>query len=61
MNAIQNLERDLTGLITAHRVKTVKNCDIIVELDCSRVVAQGTYENLLKNSPRFLRTAQAVI
>ncbi len=33
MNAIENLNRDLTILIIAHRVSTLKNCDTIVQVE----------------------------
>ena len=59
MDAIEGLNRDLTILLIAHRLTTVRRCDIIVELEYGRVVAQGTYEQLLKCSPTFRRNAHA--
>lgn len=53
MEAIENLNRDLTLLIVAHRLTTVQHCDTIVQLEHGRVVAQGTYEQLLEHSPSF--------
>lgn len=53
MDAIDELNRDLTILMIAHRLTTVKRCDIIVELERGRVVATGTYEELLKFSASF--------
>jgi ATP-binding cassette subfamily B protein len=53
MDAIEGLNRDLTILLIAHRLTTVRRCDFIVELQHGRVVAQGTYEQLLECSPRF--------
>ena len=55
MDAIEGLSSDLTILLIAHRLTTVQRCDIIVELEHGRVVAQGTYEQLLQNSPSFRR------
>ena len=60
MDAIEGLNRDLTVLLIAHRLSTVKHCDIIVELEHGRVVAQGTYEQLLESSPSFRRMAKAI-
>jgi len=60
MDAIEGFDRDLTILLIAHRLSTVKRCDIIVELEHGRVVAQGTYEQLLKCSPSFRRMAAQV-
>jgi ATP-binding cassette, subfamily B, bacterial PglK len=53
MRSIEALGHDLTILIIAHRLTTVQHCDIIVELDQGRVVAQGTYEQLCETSPSF--------
>lgn len=57
MDAIEKLGRDLTILIIAHRLSTVKRCDLIIELDQGKVVAQGTYEQLLVWSPTFHKMA----
>ena len=53
MDAIEGLNRDLTILMIAHRLTTVRRCDIITELEQGRVIAQGTYEELLQSSARF--------
>ncbi len=60
MDAIQSLNRDLTILLIAHRLTTVQRCDIIIELEHGRVVAQGTYEQLLQNSQSFRNMAKVV-
>jgi len=59
MNAIDGLDRDLTIIIVAHRLTTVKRCDSIVELCNGQVVAQGTYEHLLECSLSFRKMAMA--
>ncbi|MDQ3068387.1 MAG: ABC transporter ATP-binding protein/permease [Acidobacteriota bacterium] len=38
MNAIEGLDRDLTILIIAHRLSTVRRCDRIIELEQGRLV-----------------------
>jgi ATP-binding cassette subfamily B protein len=53
MEAIEGLNRDLTILMIAHRLTTVRCCDIIVELEQGRVVAQGSYDELLQSSASF--------
>jgi len=58
MDAIQNLGRDLTILVIAHRLTTVRRCDVIIELEHGHVVGQGTYEQLLEASPGFRSMAQ---
>ena len=57
MQTINELSPDLTVLIIAHRLTTVQCCDIIVELDQGRVVATGSYEQLLESSPSFRKLA----
>jgi ATP-binding cassette subfamily B protein len=57
MDAIEGLNRDLTILLIAHRLSTVRRCDVIVELGHGRVIAQGTYEQLLDSSASFQRMA----
>jgi ABC-type multidrug transport system fused ATPase/permease subunit len=53
MKALEGLSSNLTILLIAHRLTTVQSCDIIVELEHGKVVAQGTYGQLLENSPSF--------
>ena len=60
MEAIEGFNRDLTILLIAHRLTTVRRCDIIVELEHGRVVAQGTYGQLLEHSPSFRSMARTV-
>ena len=60
MDAIEGLSSDLTILLIAHRLTTVRRCHTIVELEHGRVVAQGTYEQLLERSPSFEGMAKAV-
>jgi ATP-binding cassette subfamily B protein len=60
MRAIDGLDRDLTIILIAHRLSTVRRCDVIVELDAGKVVAQGTYERLLETSPSFRNLARTV-
>jgi ATP-binding cassette subfamily B protein len=53
MDSIEGLDRSVTIVMVAHRLTTVKRCDVIFELGHGRVVAQGTYEHLLKCSETF--------
>jgi ATP-binding cassette, subfamily B, bacterial PglK len=60
MDAIGGLDRDLTILLIAHRLSTVRRCDCIVELGGGRVVAQGTYEHLFESSPSFQKMVRMI-
>ena len=49
MQAIEGLSKDLTLLIIAHRITTLKNCDVIVKLDDGEITERWTndkYANL---------------
>lgn len=46
MNAIDDLSKDLTILIIAHRLSTLENCDYIVELSEGEVKRIAQYEEL---------------
>lgn len=50
MRAIENLGRDLTILIVAHRISTLRICDEVVELSNSGVLRRVSYSDLV--SPR---------
>lgn len=58
MDSIEKMSRDLTIIIVAHRLTTVKRCDTIIELGHGKVVAQGAYEYLLENSESFRKLAK---
>jgi ATP-binding cassette subfamily B protein len=59
MDAIEGLSRDLTIILIAHRLSTVRRCDTIIEIEGGRVVAQGPYDQLLERSQSFNRMATA--
>ena len=40
-------------LIIAHRLDTIKNADLIYEIEAGKVVASGTYEQLMLKSASF--------
>ena len=60
MDAIGKLNKDLTIVLIAHRLTTVRHCDIIMELEHGKIVAQGTYEQLLEYSPSFRDMAKVL-
>ena len=58
MAAINGLSRQFTIILIAHRLSTVEQCDQIFELHKGRVVAKGTYHELLDHSSSFQKMAQ---
>ena len=50
MLAIENLPIDLTIIIVAHRVTTLKNCTEIIELDQGRIKLKGSYADLIEHT-----------
>ncbi len=51
MNTIYNLSDDLTMILVAHRISTLKECDQIYEIKDGRITNIGDYKDLLdKNS-----------
>ena len=56
MAEIAGLGNDVTILQVAHRLSTVEDCDMIVEMEAGRVVATGTFASLLQSSPSFRHT-----
>lgn len=50
MKAINNLSKDLTIILIAHRLNTLKDCDIIFELDKGQIIKQGTFNEIVNSS-----------
>lgn len=57
MQAVHNLSKKKTIILIAHRLSTVRECDTIFLLDNGRIQAQGTFSELIENSPEFKRMA----
>ena len=53
MQAVQTLSADRTMILIAHRLRTVQACDRIVMLEAGKIVADGSYSELAKNSIAF--------
>lgn len=50
MGSIAELKEDLTVIIVAHRLSTLKMCDMIVRLDNGRIVEFGDFESMIGGS-----------
>jgi len=48
--AIENLTKNKTTIIIAHRLSTVMNCDKILVFESGRIVEEGKHEFLINNS-----------
>ena len=53
MKAMRRLSGKKTVIIIAHRLSTVKNCDLLYFVSDGKVVNYGTYDELLINSADF--------
>lgn len=59
MSEIYGLSEKKTVVIVAHRLATIEQCDIIFFLDQGKVIARGTYQELLEKSESFRQLARA--
>jgi len=55
IEAIERLRGDRTIIMIAHRLTTVQNCDIIYLMEEGKIVAKGTYDELMESSHEFRR------
>ena len=46
--AIQELTKSKTVIMIAHRLKTVKNADTIIVLECGKIIENGNHKELMK-------------
>ena len=53
MEAINDLSKNITTIIIAHRLSTVKNCHKIFLLEKGQLKNQGTFEELIKTNENF--------
>ena len=56
LNDIKNLENNLTIIIVAHNINTVKDCDKIVVMDKGSIVEDGTFDEI-SNSENFKKVS----
>jgi ABC-type multidrug transport system fused ATPase/permease subunit len=58
MDAIHNLLHSKTIILIAHRISTVRECDVIYLMDHGHIVDQGSYDDLMESSAKFRAMAK---
>ena len=58
MEAIQNLSHKKTIVMVAHRLSTLKECDIIHMMHNGKIVDSGTYQQLIDSNQDFKKMAK---
>ena len=61
MSAIHAIKGSKTVILIAHRITTVRECDMIVLLDHGTTRAAGTYDELMAGSPDFRAIAGVAV
>ena len=60
MSSLQGIEKEVTIIIIAHRISTVKECDNIFLLEKGELKEQGTFEELIKKDDYFRVAASKI-
>jgi subfamily B ATP-binding cassette protein MsbA len=53
--ALENLMKDRTSIVIAHRLSTVLSADMIVVMEKGEIVSKGTHKELLKKCPLYTK------
>ena len=56
-DSINDMRGEITVILIAHRLSTVKNADKVVYLEGGKIVSVGTFEEVRKNVPNFEKQA----
>ena len=51
---VNNLSKNITIILIAHRINTLKKCDVIFKLENSRLIGQGSYDKILRDNSNSL-------
>jgi ATP-binding cassette subfamily C protein len=49
LKAINNAAKNRTVIMIAHRLNTLKNCDVIFKLDHGKLIKQGSYKEMVED------------
>lgn len=58
VDAVSALSGDMTLVVVAHRLSTIRHCDRIVYLEDGQVQALGTFNEVAASLPRFARAVE---
>jgi ATP-binding cassette subfamily C protein len=58
--AIYEKKGNVTLIVVAHRLSTVRNADLVILMDKGKIVAKGTFEEVRNISPKFDQQAKLV-
>ena len=53
MDAVKKLGKDITIILIAHRLNTVKNCDIIFKFEKGELINQGKFDEVIDSNSYF--------
>lgn len=54
-SSLQNLNRETTVLVVAHRLSTIQNADLVILVDEGNIVGSGSFKELRESSPLVRR------
>lgn len=57
MQALDIVGRRCTTIVIAHRLSTVKKCDLIYEMAAGEIIASGDFQQLQERSSSFREMA----
>ncbi|MHB1066469.1 MAG: ABC transporter ATP-binding protein [Candidatus Nanopelagicales bacterium] len=57
VETLQELEGNVTTVTVAHRLATVRHCDVVVYLEGGRLVSQGSFDEVVRDVPNFAQQA----
>jgi len=60
MSAEAGLAHKKTIIIIAHRLTTLKNCDVIYIMEEGEIIGSGTYDQLIKTHDKFMKMANVI-
>jgi ABC-type multidrug transport system fused ATPase/permease subunit len=52
-STLRDLEGDVTTLTVAHRLATIRHCDLVVYMERGRVVSSGSFSEVRRTAPHF--------